>query len=377
MRRATELRHRGDEVPILFDKWFQGSALNAQPEMYGGCPFGKWETFRLQEPHLMSKDKYPAQVADMERIIDEYMAPRLGKVEEIGKMLRLLIWDLYCYTSYGEGPNEETAQLLQMFEDHSPEFDYAVRMCTQKIPYEWSNKLKAEIWGMGDWCWRVTMDRKRNIDKHADKNDVLTDMILSHPEMDIAKMEGALRGVFTGGMNNCHSAVCGTLISNAQNGDNVYKYMQEDSENIQRIFRESLRLFTAIPTSRSVREEDNFVVDGKRLKPGTGVVLATYAINTDPRSWEDPLEYNPKRFENTSELGFMCQKGFAPLGAAAELGGRPCGARFHDAHMLSTIIGKLLRDYKFTPEGRGFFEMKQSAGTSMYAGHCKMRVTKR
>ncbi len=377
IRCSTELGHRGDQTPVLFDKWFQGSSLNTQPERYGPCPFGKWEQFKDIEPHVVSRHRYPEQVAEMESIIDAYMAPRLGTVEEIGKMLRLLIWDIYCVTSYGEGPNEETRQLLRLFEAHSPEFDYAVRMNSREIPYEWSDKLKAEVYGIGDWCWRVTVDRRRRLEEYKGRTDVLTNMLTACPEADTARMEGALRGVFTGGMNNCHSAVCGVLIANAQTDDSVRDYLLGELGNIENILREALRLFTAVPTARTVRKEDNFLVDGKKLPAGTSVVLSTYALNTDPRSWKDPLKFDPARFEKTTELGYLCQRGFAPLGAAAELGGRQCGARYHDAHMLRTILGKLLRDYKFSAIGRGHFEMKQSAGTSMYAGHCLMKLEKR
>jgi cytochrome P450 len=378
MRCSTELGHRGDGVPILFDRWFSGSALNAQPEKYGECPFGKWDDYAKQEPHLLGKELYVGQVPMMEKIIDEYMATKVGKVEEIGKMIRLLVWNLYCVTSYGVEPSEDTARMLQLFEDHSPEFDYAVRMTSADIPYEWSDKLKREIKAIGDWCWSITEDRKENIEKYKDQTDVLTHMVKNYSEISLAKSEGALRGAFTGGMNNTHSSICGTLITNAQRNDTVYKYLQiNPSENIERVLREALRLFTSIPTARKVREQDNFVVDGKRLPTGASVVLSTYAINTDPRSWAEPLKFDPSRFEGTTELGYMCQRGFAPLGAAAELGGRPCGARYHDAHMLRTIIGKLLRDYKFTAKAGGYFDFKQNAGTSMYAGNCRMLVEKR
>lgn len=381
IRCATQLSHRGDETPYLFDRWFQGSALNAHPERYGECPYGKWEAYRLIEPHFLARDRYSDQVRLMEDVIDDYMSTRLNQPMEIGKMLRLLIWDLYCLTSYGEGPSEGTKKMLQLFEDHSPEFDYIVRMSSAGIRKKWSDSLTAQIYGMGDWCWRVTMDRVRNIDKYADKTDVLTSVLkdnLGTEKFDIARMEGALRGVFTGGMNNSHSAICGTLIHECKSKGAVSSYLSENPENIENILREALRLYTAIPSARYVKEEDEFELDGKLLEPGTSVVLSTYGLNTDPRSWKDELKFEASRFENTSEIGFMCQRGFAPLGAAAEIGGRQCGARYHDAHMLRVIIRKLLTDYQFEEVGRSRgFEFKQSAGTSMYAGKCIMKVSKR
>lgn len=380
VRCSTELSHRGDGASVLFDKWFQGSCLNAQPERYDGgkCPFGKWEIYEKQEPHFMSTDKFAAQIPMMEKLIDDHMAQYVGKVEDVGVMTRALVWDLFVLSSYGEWPSKGSRQTLQLFEDHYPEFDYALRMVTQKIPYKWSNKLDAEVFGIGDWCWRVANDRLRNIEKCKDMTDVLTDTILkTYPEIDLAKSEGALRGGFTGGINNSHSCLCGTLIQNAKTNDSVAKYIQANSKNITNVYKEALRLYTSIPAARYVREEDNFIIDGKKLETGTSVVLSTYGMQTDPRNWENPLEFKPERFENTTEMGYMTQRGFAPLGVATELGGRPCGARYHDAHMLETIIGKLLRDYKFTEVGNGHFEMRQMAATSLFCGKSKMRVEKR
>jgi cytochrome P450 len=378
IRCSTELGHRGDGIPKLFSGWCTGTALCAQPEKYGECPFGSWDIFAKEEPHFLARELYPAQVSMMEKIIEEYMEPKIGKVEEVGTMLRLLVWNLSCFTSYGVEPSEETARMLQIFEDHCPELDHAVRMVSADIPYEWSDKLKREVRTIGDWCWSIALDRKENIDKYKDQVDVLTYMVKNYTDMSLAKAEGALRGVFTGGMNNAHSSICGALIANAQSNDSVHDYLQTNpSEKIEHVIRESLRLYTAIPTARKVQEQDNFILDGNRLETGTSVVLSTYAINTDPRSWDEPLKFNPGRFEGTQEIGYMCQKGFAPLGAPSNLGGRPCAARYHAAHMLRTIIGKLLRDYKFTAKRDGYFDFKQSAGASMYAGNCLLLVEKR
>lgn len=377
VRCATELGHRGDFVPALFDRLSPGSALNATPERYGGCPFGNWDQYKLQEPHLMSKDRYPEQVEVMERIIDEHMAKYIGKTEDVGKVLRLLVWNLYTYTSYGVEPSETTARMLQIFEDHSPEFDYVVRMTVNNVPYEWSPTLKQQVKEMADWSLAVTEERTKNVDQCTHMNDVWTDTVINHSDIDLAKSEGALRGVYIGGMNNLHCAVSGAMVFNTLNSDTVRDYLLSDPEaNIEHILREALRLYTSIPTSRVVREQDNFMVDGKKLEPGTSVILSTFAIDTDPRSWDNPMKFDPSRFENTEEIGYLCQKGFAPFGVSANLGGRPCGARYLAVHIMRVLLTKLLRDYKFTAS-RGYFDFKQNAGTSVYAGKCYAKVTKR
>lgn len=105
--------------------------------------------------------------------------------------------------------------------------------------------------------------------------------------------------------------------------------------------------------------------------------MSTYGINTDPRSWDKPLEYSPSRFEGKEDIAYMTCRGFVPYGIGAEIGGRPCSARFYNSHLIRVVVGKLLRDYKFVyVSGKGF-EFKQNSATSRYAGDCRVKVEKR
>lgn len=378
VRCSTELGHRGAYPAALFDRWFSGTCLNSQPEKYGACPYGKWEKLQLEEPHFMMRDIYPSQVEEMEAVLDASMEQYVGKRVDIGEVLRKVYWDVFMVSSYGVGPNEDTAKLLEHFDGHYPEFDYAVRMSSAKMVYEWPDSLAKHVKEIGDYCWRVTLERKANLKDYADKNDILTNMLREYPDMDTAKMEGALRGQFTGGVNNAHSAVCGAIIQNAYSDDGVYEYYIKDPmTHIEHITRESLRLYNSIPASRKVQPQDNFVLDGKKLEAGSSVILSTFAMNTDPRSHEDPLDFKPERFQKDMDsLGYMCSRGFAPYGIPTEMGGRPCGARFHNTHMINTVIGKLLKSYTFTKPSGGH-DFKQQAATSRYIGNAKVTIGKR
>lgn len=98
-------------------------------------------------------------------------------------------------------------------------------------------------------------------------------------------------------------------------------------------------------------------------------MLSTYALQTDESTWKNANVYDPTRFEGIRKdgLGYMTQKGFAPFGVDAPdfaYGGRPCYGRYGASNILRTAISKLLRDYEFVANGRGYFDLEQSCGAA-------------
>lgn len=206
------------------------------------------------EPHFMARNDYEAQIPEMENNIDRYMQSYVGKEIEIGDLTRSLVWDVYCASVYGTTPGDEkTMEMLQVFEDHYAEFNYAVLMSGKSIDYKWSDDLEKQVGDIGEYFSSIAKERKANIEQYKDKTDILTRSIIDHPEMDELRMEGSLRGGFTGGINNMHSAITGSLIWNAQHDDEVYDYyMKDPGTNVEYIMREGLRLFNSIPATREV-----------------------------------------------------------------------------------------------------------------------------
>lgn len=380
VRVATSVRCRGDMVCEYFNRISNGSSFTGEPRMYNHCPYGVWEERNEVEPHVLCREMYQKQIPDIGRIIDEGMAEYVGKVVEVGTFMRGILWDLIIFTCYGVNKNEDSRKMLKVFEDLCPELDYGLRIGGSKLPNEWTPKMTALINQLSIWSNKVAEQRQVDISKGdiAEGVDILTHMLLTYPDMAMTDVEGAIRGVFTASVNNLHGAISGMVVQCAQQKDAVYRYWAEDPDTRnEHVARESLRLFTAIPVTREVKEEDTCELDGKRLKAGATVVLATFAVQTDPRVWDKPQEFMPQRWVGRKDRAFMCQPGFLPFGAAAELGGRQCGGRFYSWHMQCSMVAKLLRDYKFTEVGRGFFDFRNSAGTSMYAGKCRVRVEKR
>lgn len=377
---SADFGHRGVGTPELHFKCFPYDPFSAMPERYGECPFGKWEDLKERYPYLLSKDRFPEQIPIMEQIIDDYMEQYIGKSEEIGVITRELLWNVFTYTTSGVMPSEKTAALFKENEDNLAEFDYTVRLGGSNIPYEWSDSLATRIRNLVEWNTGVVEDRIANIDKCPHQADVLTDNVVNHP-YDIKELEGQMRGNFSFGLNNVHCAVSGALNFNGLNDDKVYDYLMEDPEqNIELIIREALRLYTAIPSTRTIQENDDLVIEGKKIEPGTVMMLSTYAVNTDPLSWENHLLFDPARHKNAVDIGFMTSKGFAPFGPKVDdhpHGGRGCTGGYYAVHCIRTVLTKLLRDYKMTRSGSGYFDFQSNCGGCRYKGQCHVTIEKR
>lgn len=381
LRCSTELGHRGEAVPRLHYECFPYDTFSGVPERYGECPFGKWEDLKKVQPHGLSIQRYAEQVPGMEKIIDDHMHQYIGKTEEIGKMMRLLMWNLFAYSSYGVQPSEMTKALLEENDANLGEFDYSVRMCGADIDYEMSESLATRLSRLEEWSTEMVEDRISKLGEVGDQPDVLTDHLLHH-EYDKTTLEGRLRGSFSGGHNNTHCAISGTLVFNTLNDDAVLKYVMENPEtNIEHAAREAFRLYSAVPVGRTVQPDDDFRVDGEKVAAGTVVLLSTYAVDTDPLSWSNPMDFDPSRFANNmDDIGYATQRGFAPFGANAPgvgIGGRPCAAQHYGIHLVRTALNKILRDYKFTATGGGYFDFQQNCGGCRYKGNCVVRVERR
>lgn len=104
----------------------------------------------------------------------------------------------------------------------------------------------------------------------------------------------------------------------------------------ERILRETLRLYPPIHTIPRVTTEP-VEINGYRLKPETRAHLSVWAVHRDSRHWEDPHEWRPTRWENTSprDAGYA----YVPFGA----GPRVClGRRFAlmEAKLVLAVVGQ-------------------------------------
>ncbi|KAL0284966.1 UNVERIFIED_CONTAM: cytochrome [Sesamum calycinum] len=75
---------------------------------------------------------------------------------------------------------------------------------------------------------------------------------------------------------------------------------EDDIRNLpylKAVVLETLRLYPPAPLLfRTQILDEDCVLDGYKIKPGTSVIINGWAIGRDPETWQDPEEFQPERF---------------------------------------------------------------------------------
>ncbi|XP_071961304.1 cytochrome P450 2J5-like [Antedon mediterranea] len=108
------------------------------------------------------------------------------------------------------------------------------------------------------------------------------------------------------------------------------------------------RLSNVAPALLAHCTSADFVVNGYDIPANTNFNLNLTSIHTDPKYWENPLEFKPERFLDDDEAMFVKQEAFMPFG----LGRRACLGENLAKMELYIFLSRLLQRYDFElPEG--------------------------
>ncbi|XP_076913365.1 cytochrome P450 Tp4149-like [Bidens hawaiensis] len=119
---------------------------------------------------------------------------------------------------------------------------------------------------------------------------------------------------------------------------------EEDLERmsyLKLVIKESLRLHTPFPLLLPRESMQDVKLMGYDIAAGTQVIINAWAIGRDPASWEEPDEFRPERFLNTSFTHHGLQYEWIPFGA----GRRSCPGIQFSVPVIELAIANIV--YKF------------------------------
>ncbi|KAK9053946.1 hypothetical protein SSX86_025021 [Deinandra increscens subsp. villosa] len=139
------------------------------------------------------------------------------------------------------------------------------------------------------------------------------------------------------------------------------------------IINETLRLYPPGPFLVPHESSEDCVVGGYKIPSGTILLVNQWAIQHDPKVWNDPERFNPERFnglEGTRD-GFKLM----PFGS----GRRSCPGEGLAVRMLGTTIGSVIQCFDWERVSDDMIDMTEGPGLSMpkavpLVAKCKPRL---
>ncbi|XP_056163854.1 cytochrome P450 81E8-like [Syzygium oleosum] len=128
---------------------------------------------------------------------------------------------------------------------------------------------------------------------------------------------------------------------------------------LQCIIFETLRLNTIVPLLVPHTSSADCNIGGYFVPRDTIVMVNAWAIHRDPELWEDPLSFNPKRFEGSG--GEKQHKLILPFG----LGRRTCPGATLAQRVMGWTLGLLIQCFDWKRVSKEEIDMREGRGTTM------------
>ncbi|KAJ0979760.1 hypothetical protein J5N97_015234 [Dioscorea zingiberensis] len=119
-------------------------------------------------------------------------------------------------------------------------------------------------------------------------------------------------------------------------------------EYLQAVMKEVMRLHPALPLLVPHSPSQTSEVSGYTIPKDTAVFINVWAIQRDPRNWENPSEFRPERFLGGGARKSDKELSFLPFGA----GRRGCVAKTLAERMLMHMLASLVHSFEWElPQG--------------------------
>jgi cytochrome P450 len=120
----------------------------------------------------------------------------------------------------------------------------------------------------------------------------------------------------------------------------------------QCIVNETLRLFPISPIICAHMSSEDTVVGGFEIERGTLLLANAWALQRDPKVWDDPASFKPERFEGLQNEGWK----FVPFG----MGRRQCPGVTMANRVVSMTLAALLQCFKWERLGEEMVDLTEA-----------------
>ncbi|KAJ8435774.1 hypothetical protein Cgig2_019193 [Carnegiea gigantea] len=124
------------------------------------------------------------------------------------------------------------------------------------------------------------------------------------------------------------------------------------------IMNETLRMYPPAPLTPHESAKDS-IVEGYHVPHGTILFVNLWAIQNDPKVWDEPRQFRPERFDGIkgNRMGYKSM----PLGS----GRRGCPGDTLAIRMVGLTLGALIQCFEWDRVGENLVDMEEGAGLTM------------
>lgn len=124
------------------------------------------------------------------------------------------------------------------------------------------------------------------------------------------------------------------------------------------IINETLRMYPPAPLMPHESAKDS-IVEGYHVPHGTILFVNLWAIQNDPKAWDEPRQFKPERFDSIkgNRMGYKSM----PFGS----GRRGCPGETLAIRMVGLTLGALIQCFEWDRVGANLVGMEEGAGLTM------------
>lgn len=244
--------------------------------------------------------------------------------------------------------------------------DSCIALCTAKLWEKAKNKYYEET------KMDLDLERQRNLSNSSPKDNPL-----NNDNEEIVKMLSA--DVFGAGLETVSNALCWAMayvVNNPKIQQSLHRELDsavgrhrlptiEDKPNmplLQATVLEVLRISSVLPLALPHQTSAETTLGGYTIPKDTLVVINLWAVNHDPRVFEDPHVFNPYRFLNENEEVCEIKSKFQ---LPFSIGSRRClGSTLAKAEIF-LLLACLLQHFEFSSAKPGDIDLEGHFGLAL------------